>query len=469
MQVSAVYYKQMQIKTLLSTIETFFSRTLWEIEASSLKRTRRLVVLAVRLGYKLADDFRQGEFSVRASSLVYTTLLTFVPLLAIAFSVLKALGAHNMIAPLLLKFLEPIGEKSTEITATIVNYVDRINVTVLGTVGLAMLLYTVISTIQQIENAFNHFWQITRARSMLQKFRDYLSVLLVGPILIVASLGITTTIMSNKVTQKLSEFEPFGTGIIYIGEIFPYLLTISAFTLFYYLLPNTKVHLRSALAGGAFAGILWQVLSWGFAKFLVSTAQYSAIYSGFAIILVFMIWLYFNWLIMLVGVKVAFYHQFPTALGMRQDREIFTERFKYRIALTVMYLIGLHYYHDRPRWTSRSLVRHLGLPVAPVMEVLHALEDCKILLLMKEDMTYLPARDIETITVREVVLAVQQQIVGDKAFSNDPCAMPVISRLLDRLDESIMQAFSEETVKSLISAPDAVACEAMLARPVSKT
>jgi membrane protein len=153
---------------------------------------------------------------------------------------------------------------------------------------------------------------------------------------------------------------------------------------------------------------------------------------------------------------------------MRQDRAIFTERCKYRIALTVMYLIGLHYHHNRPRWTSRSLVRHLGLPVAPVMEVLHALEDRKILLLMKEDMTYLPARDIDTITVREVVLAVQQQIVGDKMFGNDPCAMPVISRLLDRLDESIMQAFSEETVKSLISAPDAIACETMLSRPVAK-
>jgi len=458
----------MQVKDILSAVDIFFSRTLWEIEVAGLNRTRRLLVIAFRLGYKLADDFRRGEISVRASSLVYTTLLTFVPLLAIAFAVLKALGAHNMIAPLMLKFLEPIGEKSTEITATIVNYVDRINVTVLGTVGLALLFNTAISTIQQIESAFNHFWQITRSRSLLQKFRDYLSVLMLGPLSIVASLAVTTTIMSSKVTQKLTEFEPFGTGIIYFGQLFPYLLIISAFTLFYYLLPNTKVHLRSALVGGAFAGILWQVLSWGFAKFLVSTAKYSAIYSGFAIVLVFMVWLYFNWLIMLAGVKVAFYHQFPTALAMRQDREIFTERFKYRIALTVMYLIGLHYHHNRPRWTVRGLVSHLGLPVDPVMEVLHALEDRKIVLLIKEDMTYLPARDIDTITVREVLVAVQQQLLGDKMFGKDPCAMPVIGRLLEQLDESIIQAFSKETVKSLISAPDAVACESIPVRPASK-
>jgi membrane protein len=449
----------MKVKDMLSSVDAFFSRTLWEIEAAGLHKRRRLLVSAVRLVCKLADDFRQGEFSVRASSLVYTTLLTFVPLLAIAFTVLKSLGVQNMVAPLLLQFLQPIGDKSTAITDSIVEYVDKINVKILGAVGLAMLLYTVTSTIQQIENAFNHFWQITQSRPMLEKFRDYLSVILAGPILIVASLSITTAIMSHKIVQKLRGFEPFGTGIIYFGKLLPVLLIISAFTMFFYLLPNTKVRLRSALVGGSFAGILWQVLSWAFAKFLVSTSQYSAIYSGFAIVLVFMIWLYFNWLIMLVGVKVTFYHQFPTALGMRHDRVIFTERFKYRLALTVMYMIGLHYHHDKPRWTLKSLVSHLGLPVAPVLEVLHALQDRKILLLIKEDMTYLPAKDIDATTVSEVLLAVQQQFLGDKMFGDNPCAMPVIGRLIDRLDESVMKTFSEETIKSLISAPDAMACE----------
>lgn len=449
----------MNVKAILSSADTFFSKTLWEIEVTSLNKTRRILVSTARLAYKLTDAFRQGEFSVRASSLVYTTLLTFVPLLAIAFALLKALGVHNIIAPLLSKFLEPIGEKSTEITTSIVTYVDKINIEVLGIVGLALLLFTVISTIQQVESAFNHFWQVTQQRTLLQKFRDYLSILLIGPILIVSSLGITTTIMNHQIVQKLKNFEPFGTGILYFGKLVPYVLIISAFTMFYYMLPNTKVELRSALTGGVVAGILWQVLSRTFAIFLVSTAKYSAIYSGFAILLVFMIWLYFNWLIMLFGVKVAFYHQFPTALGMRHDSEIFTERFKYRLALAVMYLIGLHYHHDRPRWNLRSLVNQLGLPVAPIIEVLRALEDQKILILVKEDMTYLPARDIDAVTLREVLLAVQQQSLGDKLFGEDQCAMPAITRLLDRLDEGVITIFAEETVRSLISAPDAVACE----------
>jgi membrane protein len=449
----------MQSKNIISTVTTFFSRTLWEIEAADLKKWRRSSVSLIRLLYKLGDDFQRGEFSVRASSLVYTTLLTFVPLLAIAFSLLKALGIHNMMAPFLLKFLEPIGERSTEITATIIDYVDRINVKVLGTVGLAFLFYTIISTIQQIENAFNHFWQITRSRTLLQKFRDYLSVLLVGPILIVASLGITTTIMNHKIVQMLQGYEPFGTAIILFGKLFPYFLIISAFTMFYFMLPNTKVRLRSALVGGIFSGVIWELLSWAFATFLVSTARYSAIYSGFAFVLIFMIWLYFNWLLMLMGVKVAYYHQYPTALGMRNDREMFTERFKYRLALAIMYLVALNYHDDKPRWTLRNLVKHLGLPVAPVTEVLHALEDAGILMQIKDDLTYLPAREADAISVRDVLSAVQKKFVGDKLFGENPCAMPFISRLLDRMDDSIMQAFSEETVKSLITDPDAAACE----------
>jgi len=454
-----LYNKLMNVKDILATVETFFSKTLWELETIGLKRTRRIVITATRLGYKLADDFRRGEFSVRSSSLVYTTLLTFVPLLAIAFSVLKAFGVHNMLAPMLLKFLEPIGDKSEEITSTIVGYVDKINVKVLGTVGLVFLLYTVINTIQQIENAFNHFWQITRSRNFLQKLRDYLSVLFVGPILIVASLGITTTIMSNSVTQRLKDYEPFGTAIIYFGKLFPYFLTIAAFTTFYFLLPNTKVRIKSALAGGAFAGITWQILSWAFAKFLVSTAQYSAVYSGFAIILVFMIWLYFNWLIMLIGVKVAFYHQYPTSLGMRFDSTVFTERFKYQLALATVYLIAQNYRLDKPRWTLRKLVRHLQLPVAPVTDVLNALEKEKILLQLKDDLTYLPARDVESISVLDVIVAIRKQFPGDKLFAGNTCAMPAIGRLLERLDKSIVQAFSGETVRDLLLSADSLACE----------
>ena len=437
----------------------FFSQSLWQMETAGLKRARRFWIAALRLGYKLQDEYRNGDLPVRASSLVYTTLLTFVPLLAIAFAVLKGLGVHNMLAPTIYTFLEPIGDKGEEIGDAILEYVDRINVRVLGTVGLAFLLYTVITTVQQIESAFNHFWQITKTRNFARKFRDYLSVLMVGPILMVAALGITTTVMSTTVVGALKAIEPFGTLIVLLTKLIPYLLTILSFTLFYFLLPNTKVRFMSAFAGGAAAGILWQLVSWAFTKFLVSTAKYSAVYSGFAIILVFMIWLYFNWLIMLTGVKVAFYHQFPAMLRMRLDRSVFSERFKYRLALAIMYYISLHYRQDKPRWTLNALVREMRLPVAPILEVVQALEKNKLILILSEDSSFLPARDASTITIREVLLAVEHEMRGDSLFGEQVCSMPEIERLLVRLDSCIDEGLQRDTILTLLDAPDVQTCE----------
>ncbi|HSW65064.1 MAG TPA: YihY/virulence factor BrkB family protein [Dissulfurispiraceae bacterium] len=447
------------MKSVFSQLSSFFSHSLWDIETTGLKRAKRLWLIALRLVYKLQDEFRNGELTVRASSLVYTTLLTFVPLLAIAFAVLKGLGVHNMLAPTIYSFLEPIGDKGEEIGDTILEYVDRVNVKVLGTVGLAFLLYTVITTVQQVESAFNHFWQITKTRDFLRKFRDYLSVLMVGPILLVSAIGLTTTVMSTSILQWLSAIEPFGTAIVFLTKLVPYLLTILAFTMFYFLLPNTKVRFVSALAGGATAGILWQLLSWAFAKFLVSTAKYSAVYSGFAIILVFMIWLYFNWLIMLIGVKVAFYHQFPAMLRLRSDNDVFSERFKYRLALAIMYYIGLHYREDKPRWTLNALVMELKLPVAPVLEVLDALERQKLILAMPKDATFLPARDVSSISVREVLMAVEHEMHGDSLFGQQICSIPEIERLIRKMDGCISDALGNDTVKTLLSAPDAQVCE----------
>jgi membrane protein len=443
---------------LFYNIMAFFSDTLWKMETDSLHWTHRIFISCTRLGYKLQDDYRNGVFSASASSLAYTTLLAFVPLLALSFALAKAFGVHNMLAPVLLNFLEPIGSKSKELTETVVGYVDKINVKVLGTVGLAFLLYTAISTIQQIETAFNHLWQIKKPRNFLQKFRDYLSVALVAPLLMVSSIGMTTTIMNNSFILKIEQIEPFGTLLLYAGKIIPYFLVIITFTMIYYLLPNTKVRFRSALAGGVFAGILWETLSWAFAKFLVSTAQYSAIYSGFALVLVFMIWLYFNWMIMLIGVKVAYYSQFPATLRMKVDRDIFAERFKYRLAVTLMYMIGHHHYQGLSRWTLNTITRHLRLPVAPVLETLNALVDDKIILLIREDMTYIPARDLETIKVSELFSAVERQIHGNTVFSNPEFPGSAIDNVITKLDNGIMQSLADETVKSLILSASAAPC-----------
>jgi membrane protein len=167
--------------------------------------------MPARFVYALARDLAEGQLTLRAMSLVYTTLLSLVPLLAFSFSVLKGFGVHRQVEPLLYEFLQPLGEKGAEITEQIIGFVDNVRGDVLGGIGLALLIYTVISMIQKVEDTFNYIWQVQKSRSLARRFSDYLSVILVGPVLMVTAMGLLATISSSAAMQAIAEVEPFGS------------------------------------------------------------------------------------------------------------------------------------------------------------------------------------------------------------------------------------------------------------------
>ena len=438
------------MSSIFSKVDNFFNKTLWEIREDSSGKLKNTLISVLRLLLKIGQEFLNGEIPLRASSLVYTTLLTFVPILAVSFSVVKALGVHNMMIPFMRKFLAPLGAKGDEIAFSIIGYVDRINVGLLGMIGLGALLYTVMNTIQQVENSFNYLWQVSEKRSLLKRFRDYMSVLLAGPVLVVSALGITTSVTSNSIAQKIISIEPFGTALFFIGEFLPYILISAAFTFIYYLLPYTKVNFRSALAGGVSAGILWQAGSWIFARFIVSSTQYSAIYSGFAIVLLFMIWLYYNWVIVLTGVKVSFYHQFPVLLNIRDDRIIYGQRYMQRLAIIVMYIVGNDYFHGQHRWTLPALIKRLRIPKGVVQDIMEGLEKSGLMLRIDSDNTFVPARDIETITLSDIVNSVRDKFQGAYSPLNDFMSIPGIEKIMLEVENTINSTLSKETLKELV-------------------
>ncbi|NIR59722.1 MAG: YihY/virulence factor BrkB family protein, partial [Gammaproteobacteria bacterium] len=326
-----------------------------DVAPESLRPAARIAVVALRLLYAVARDLAEGQLTLRAMSLVYTTLLSIVPLLAVSFSVLKAFGVHNQIEPVLAGFLAPLGPKGEEITARIIGFVENVQVGVLGSLGLALLLYVVLSLIQKIERALNYTWRIRRLRPLRLRVSGYLSVLLVGPVLMFSAIGLMASIRAHFVVERILAIEPFGTLAYWTGQIAPYLLVIATFTIVYMLIPNTRVRLRSALVGGAVAGVLWKVLAWAFTTFAISSTRYAAIYSGFAILLLFMIWLYLNWLTLLIGAQVAYYHQHPQAIHADGPPRCPGACFIERLALLVMALLGAHFYHGGRPWTAEAL------------------------------------------------------------------------------------------------------------------
>jgi membrane protein len=350
-------------------------------------------------------DWMGGMLTLRSMSLVYTTLLSIVPLLAVSLSVLKGFGVHNQLEPALTGLLAPLGDKSVELSAKIVGFVDNMQIGVLGALGLALLLFTVVSLIQKIEAAFNATWRLQSSRSLMQRFSNYLSVVLVGPVLLFTAAGITASLGSHSILEAINALPFMNDAIRLIGYILPYMLVIGAFTFIYILVPNTRVKPVSALYGAVVAGFLWKGSGFLFTAFASGSTRYTAIYSSFAIMLLFMIWLFLSWLILLVGSSIAYYHQHSERLHWAELKSHLSARMREQIVLQLMVSIG-RFYDARSELatTIDNLANSQQVPVEMIGRMLDALEQDGLVRRSSDvPPCYLPARSINRISLNEIL------------------------------------------------------------------
>jgi len=436
-------------------IDSFFMQKLWKTDADSVSKTRSAEIRALRFIYVIIKGFSEEQLILRAMSLVYTSLLTFVPLLAVSFSVLKAFGVHTRFMIFLYYFLEPLGDSGIDLSMKIIGFVENVQISVLGSIGLSALIYTVISTVQKMESALNYIWNIKHTRGFSQRFSNYMSVLLVGPVLIFSALGITTTLMSSTAMKKLMAIQMLGSVMYMISRLAPYLLISAAFTVIYMLLPNTRVRFRAALAGGIAAAILWQTIGWIFASFIASSAHYSAIYSGFAALILFLIWLYWNFLTLLIGARVSFYTQHPQLLEAGSKIVMLSDRLKERLALAIMFLVGASFHANKQHWNFSSLTQKLGMPSEFVSEVLSILEEKGLLVPAQgEPLIYLPGRDMETISLNEIISAVRISGEDTHISSKSLASVPEIKGIMKHMEQAIALSLDKKTLKDLVLSAD---------------
>jgi membrane protein len=424
---------------------------LWRDDLRTLYGWRRALTIAIRLLVVLARQLLHGQLNLRAMSLVYTTLLSVVPLLAVSFSVLKGFGVHNQIEPLLLSFLAPLGPQGLELTNSIMGFVENIKVGVLGSLGLVFLLYTVVSLVQKVESAFNYVWQVGQLRGLAQRFSNYLSVILIGPVLVFAALGMTATAMNNSLVQQLMSVEPLGSALLTLSKLVPYLLVIAAFTFIYMFIPNTRVNMSAATIGGVVAGVLWQSSGWAFAAFIASSSKYAAIYSGFAIGVLLLIWLYVNWLVLLLGAQVAFYVQYPQYLSRHPVQLRPSNRLRERLAFQIMFMVADHHINGRAPWTAEDLIRQLGLPMEPVHNVLRLMVDAGFLAETGGDPpAYLPRNDVDTMSLFELYEVVRS--AGENRFLTIK-SLPhqqQVEEVMAAIQRAIQAELGARTLKDLV-------------------
>ncbi|MEJ2567230.1 MAG: YhjD/YihY/BrkB family envelope integrity protein [Gammaproteobacteria bacterium] len=430
---------------------------IWTDKAETHRPSRSWLIWVARVIYVLVRDVTEGQLTLRAMSLVYTTLLSLVPLLAVSFSVLKGFGVQNQLKPTLLEFLAPMGERGVEIADRIMGFVSNVNAGVLGSLGLVLLFYTVVSLMQKIEHAFNYVWRVSNARNLAQRFSDYLSVIIIGPVLVFAAIGLTVSAQSTEIVAALRSL-PFA-GLLFdaLGYLMPYFMVVIAFTIIYIFVPNTRIKWKSALLGGAVAGILWQTTGWVFAAFVVNSAKYIAIYSAFASVILFMIWLYAGWLILLVGSSIAFYHQHPEHLRLSHTVPRLGNRARETLALQIGLLVGTAFKRGEPPLTRSDLAHSTGVPEETIGYIVNALCWRHVLREINDPPGLVLARPLAQVTLANLIEAVRVQdlALGDWHITIDSA----VDRMAGEVDSAIVQTLATRTLHDLVeaAAPDVTA------------
>ncbi len=255
---------------------------------------------------QLFAKFLADRCLMHASALSFSSMLSIVPFLAILFAILKALNVHNILAPVI---LANVGAGSHEIITRILHYISNTRVGSLGAIGLAMLLMTIMATLDNAEDAFNVIWGLERGKMVHHKLRDYLIVIFCIPLLITLTVAITTSLQHQGVVQWFFHLPGFGRLLLYLFRLAPYLSIWIALVCLYQFIPNTRVRPRNSLIGGMVAGTAWQVAQWLYIHFQFGVSRYNAIYGTLALLPVFMVWIFTGWVIVLAGMEIVWYLQ----------------------------------------------------------------------------------------------------------------------------------------------------------------
>lgn len=423
-------------------------RQLWKVDVRKLHGLRRLQFISLRILYAIIRDIITGQLSLRAMSLVYTTLLSLVPLLAVSFSVLKAFGVHNEVRPLVYNFLAPLGEKGVEVGDKIMGFVENIQVGVLGAIGLALLLFTVVSLLQKIERSFNYIWRIERPRRITRRFSDYLSVILVGPVLVFTAIAITASV-KTAVLMQAGDVKILSDGVEFVGKLAPYLLIIAAFTFVYIFMPNTKVRFLPAFIGAIVAGVLWESLGWLFASFVVSSTNYAAIYSSFAILILFMLWIYLGWVILLVGVEVSFYVQNPLQILSPDTPARLSHADEQKLTLAIMSHCGHAFQQGNNPPTSDALSENFGVTPILIDEIVGEMLKAKLLVETNGEVRGLvPARDMQTIYIADILAAIDGKQTLSLPANSEILAT---ANIMDKLNKARMSVVGNQSLQELVA------------------
>ena len=437
----------MKLRELFELGKKFILHDLWTLNPT--RGWRRTGTYLLRTGVLVVENSINRELLVRSAALTYHVVFSIIPLFAVMLALFKSFGGLERmvddVRDFLLTNLAPnIGE---QVIRSMKDMIDRMDARAISIVGFLVLLYTSVSLLSTIEQAFNRIWGVRTPRGLMRRVTVYWTLLTFGPVAVAVSLGVTGFVRHQSAYRWILENVPFASATVL--TVVPFLLTWVVFGAVYKIMPNTRVSWRAAFWGALVAGTAWELLKRLYVLYNAKLFASYEVYGSLAAIPIFLLWIYASWCLVLLGAEVAFAAQHVATYRREVDAPKLSHAFKERLSIHLMVEIARDFIAGRDPGTAEFLSGRLSVPVRAVNEVLYQLAESKLLLevVNGQTTTYVPAEDLERITVRRIVDALRRS--GD-----DPAIATVedrtrVEKLFENANRTAVEPLEKVTLREL--------------------
>ena len=400
---------------MVSKIIDFIKTDIWRIRLKTLPRTQIFFIKQLRVVLLSLRGFSENKCRLRASALTFYSLLSVVPVVALGFGVAKGFGSEKNLEKQLLEKFPGQEDVLMQVIGFAHTLLEETKGGMIAGIGVAVLFWIVIKLLSNIERSFNDIWGIKEARSTGRKLSDYVSIMLICPILVIMSGSITVFIVTQVtlITERVAFLGVFSPIIFFMFKLLPYCAIWGVFAFIYIFMPNTKVNFRSGLIAGVIAGTIYQISQWAYISFQIGVAQYNAIYGSFAALPLFLIWLQISWLIVLFGAEISFALQNIDTYEFEPDCLRVSTSFKKLISLQTAHLLIKNFSNEHAPLTAIQISHTLEIPIRLVSQILYEFVESGIASETKTEeynqFAYQPSRDINIITIKYIFDALEQR------------------------------------------------------------
>jgi len=439
---------------MISRVFEFITNGIWRIRLKDLSAKRSFAIRLLRIVLLAVRGFNENRIHLMASALTLYSLLGIVPVLAMAFGIAKGFGFENFLQKNLMERFEGQEEVATRIIDFSHSLLEATKGGVIAGVGLLVLLWAVIRVLRDIENAFNAIWGIEEGRTLGRKFSDYLTILMISPILLTMSGSLTIFVNTQlkEITSKFALLEYVSGPMFMLVKLLPFCVIWGLFAFIYILVPNTKVHFRSGLIAGVLAGSVFQVVQWGYIHFQVGVSKYNAIYGSFAALPLFLAWLQMSWMIVLFGAEISFAHQNVDTYEFGPDSQKISPSFRKLLSLMATHLLVQRFAIGERPLTAQEMSYTLEIPIRLLRQILMDLVRSRIVSEIKtkgdNDPAFQPALAIDHLTVSRVLEALDQKGIRSVPVAETE-ASTSLSATLDAFRDALDQSPSNRLLKDI--------------------